>query len=184
MKGMKVMFLVFFISIVVASLWNHLAILKTAVHSALDPSFGALLNWNLHLGFLLITLFFALITTLLQKYMTDQETLKQIKEEQKLIQAEMKQLQAHHEKFMELQKKSMDLAMKAMPISMRPVLYTSIPFILFIRWFADYFTSHGPAKIYGIFSTNGSFLFPGWIWAYILTTIVFSSILRKYMKVH
>jgi len=184
MKGMKLVFFVMFASILVASLWAKIPIIKDSVHSILDPSFGALLNWNLHLGFIIIAFLFALITTLLQKYATDQAALKQIKEEQKLIQEEVKKFREHPEKAIELNKKSMDLAFKAMPLSMRPVIFTSIPFVLFLRWFTDYFSLYTEAKIFGIFSIHGSFLFPGWIWAYIITTIFFSSIFRKYLKVH
>ncbi len=184
MKGMKLLFLVLLLSIVVASLWDKMQIIKDSVHFLLNPTFGALLNWNLHLGFFLIAFFFTLITTLLQKYATDQATLKQIKEEQKLIQEEMKKFREHPEKSMELNKKSMELAFKAMPLSMRPIIFTSIPFVLFLRWFTDYFSLYTGAKIYGLFSIHGSFLFPGWIWAYILTTIFISSILRKWLKVH
>ena len=100
--------------------------------------------------------------------------LKQIREEQKKIQAEIKQFKEHPEKVMALNKRSMELMMEAMPISMRPLIYTSIPFILFLRWFGDYFTAN-PAKIFGFMS---------WFWAYLIITLVLSGIFRKMLKVH
>lgn len=183
MKGMNTLFIVLAISLLVASLWNSVPIIKDGVHAILDPSTGYLLNWNLNIGFIIIIILFVLLTTILQKYFTDQATLKRIKEEQKVVQEEMKKYREHPEKLMELQKKSMELISQSMPIAMRPAMFTSIPFILFFRWFGDYFADVD-AKIFGIFSTQGVWLFPKWVWAYILSSIVISMILRKVMKVH
>src|ERR1051325_4229365 len=148
MKGMSVIFLVMLLGIVVASFWNSVPVVKNGVHAALDPSLGALLNWNPTIGLLIITAILNLITTLLQKYMTDQDLLKQLKEEQKLINQEMKLYKQNPTKSLELSKKSAELAMKTMPITMRPVLLTTVPFILLIRWFGDYFKAT-PVKILG-----------------------------------
>jgi uncharacterized membrane protein (DUF106 family) len=174
MKGMTVMFIVILLSLGVASLWNNLPVLKDAVHTVLDPTAGILLDWNVTVGMLLITAIITLITTILQKYLTDQDALKTIKEEQKIIQQEMKLAKASPEKSMELSKKSMELTMKTMPMTMRPLMYTVIPFVLFFRWFNDYFTTN-PVKILVIFS---------WFWAYLVFSIIFSSVFRKVLKVH
>ena len=185
MKGMKPLFIILIVSIVVATLWNSLPVIKSSVHAALDPTAGSLLNWNISLGILIISVILTLITTLLQKYTTDQEMLKQIKAEQKLVQEEMKKYKEHPEKVLELQKKSMELAGKSMPIVMRPAIFTSIPFILLIRWFGDYFTKvPAGVKLLGFISPNSTFLFPGWIWVYLIASIACSSILRKMLKVH
>lgn len=173
MKGMKTLFLVMALSLVVATLWDSLPIIKTTIHAALDPTLGKLLDFHLNIGFIIIVAIFTLITTLLQKYMTDQQTLREIKEEQKLMQEEMKKYKEHPEKLMEFQKKSMELTFKAMPITMRPLIYTSIPFILFFRWFGDFFAAN-PVKILGM----------NWLLAYILFSIIISIILRKILKVH
>ena len=174
MKGMGVVFLVMLLGIAVATLWDKIPIIGESVHLALDPSLGTLLNWDVTMGLLIITAVLNLITTFLQKKMTDQDLLKQLKEEQKLVNAELKLYRDNPQKSMELSKKSMELAMRTMPITMRPVIYTTIPFILLIRWFGDYFKDH-PAKILGFMSG---------IWAYIVFFIVFSIIFRKLMKVH
>lgn len=173
MKGMGIMFLVMLLSIVVASMWQSFPLIKDAVHSVLNPSAGVLLDWNASFGLLIITAIIVFITTLIQKYATDQDLIKTIKEEQKLVQQEMKLVKASPEKSMELSKKSLELTMKAMPVTMRPLLYTIIPFVLFLRWFGDYFTTN-PVQIFSFFS---------WFWAYLIFSIIFSIIFRKILKV-
>jgi uncharacterized membrane protein (DUF106 family) len=177
--GMKILFIVTILGLVVAGLWDSIPSVKQTVHAILDPSLGSLMNYNLNLGFLIIVAILTLITVILQKYMTDQDVLKQIKDEQKIIQQEMKLVKSNPEKQMELSRKSMELQMKAMPITMKPVMYTTIPFILSFRWFADYFTPLKDVKLVYFFTASS-----GWIWAYILVSIFMSIIFRKMFKVH
>lgn len=172
MKGMGVLFLVMLLTTAVAFLWNGLPIVKNAVHAILDPAVGPLLAWQAAVGLIIITALITLITTIIQKYTTDQKTLKELKEEQKLLNEEMKKYKDHPEKLMELQKKSFEIVGKTMPITMRPLLYTAIPFVLFFRWFSDYFIAN-PVKIIGL----------SWFWAYLIFSIIFSTIFRKLMKV-
>ena len=68
---------------------------------------------------------------------------------------------------------------KQMKLSMRTIIYTGIPFVLLFRWFSDYFLSLSevtgePVRFFG---------FMGWFIFYLIGTVVFSSILKKYMKV-
>ena len=85
----------------------------------------------------------------------------------------MKKYRDHPEKFMEYQKKSMELTMKILPMAMRPTVYTIVPIILLFNWFTDFFASN-PAKIFG---------FMHWLLAYIIISIIISSIFRKLLKV-
>ena len=174
MKGMGMVFLVMIISLAVAALWDKVPMIGESVHAAFDPSLGVLLDWNVVIGLLIITGILNFGTTLLHKYVTDQNLLKQIREEQKIVNEEMKLYRSDPTKSVELSKKSMELVFKTMPITMRPVAYTAIPFILLIRWFGDYFKEN-PVKIFGFLSG---------IWAYIIFFIVFSIIFRKLLKVH
>jgi uncharacterized membrane protein (DUF106 family) len=167
------MFGIMLIGILAAGLWDALPAIKTGVHALLDPTAGALMTWHTTFGFVIFVAIMTLITTLVQKYGTDQNALKTLREEQQLIQAQLKEHRADPAKQMELSKKSMELVMESMPLTMRPVLYTSLPFILFFRWFNDYFVAH-PVKIFGL----------GWIWAYLILAIIFSSIYRKILKVY
>ena len=162
------------ISLVLASLWDKIPAIKNAIHYVLDPSAGALINWNLNIGMLIIVLIITAITTVVQKYATDQKTLKELRTEQKDIQNQMKEFKNHPEKMMELQKKQFAMMPKQMKLSMRAIIYTGIPFILFFRWFQDYFVSLGSPKF---------FLGMGWFLFYLISAIVFGSILRKWWDV-
>jgi len=51
-------------------------------------------------------------------------------------------------------------------------MYTLVPFILFFRWFNDYFVAH-KVQVFGM----------NWFWAYFISVLVFNLILKKVMKV-
>jgi|SRR3989338_1291785 len=172
MKGMGILLLVMLLSALVASMWNSVPIIKDTAHAILDPTAGSMLDWNLSVGFLIIAALITLITTLIQKYTTDQKTIKELRQESKLLNEEMKKFKEHPEKLTELQKKQFEILGKTMPLTMRPLLYTAIPFVLFLRWFNDYFLLY-PVKIFGL----------TWFWAYFFSSIIFSIILRKVLKV-
>ena len=170
----KGIFIVMFIALMIAFFWERISWIRNAAHSILDPSAGILLGWNLTLGMTIIIILITLIMTLVQKYATDQKTLREMKKEQKELQEEMKKAREHPEKMMELQKKQFTFLPKMMKLSMRPVIYTSIPLILFFRWFMDFFNVIGNPKFFGFLS---------WFWFYLLGSIIFSSILRKIFKI-
>jgi uncharacterized membrane protein (DUF106 family) len=162
------------ISMLIAAFWNQLDSVRSLVSAALDPTAGVLLNWNLTQGMVILIFILTVITTIAQKYGTDQEALRGMKKDQKVLQEEMKKYKDHPEKFMELQKESMKFMMPMMKLGMRPIVYTGIPIILFFRWFMDFFTVLGDPKFFGIFN---------WFWFYLLGSIIFSSVLRKIWKV-
>jgi len=143
------------------------------VHYVLDPTAGKLLDWNVNVGIASVATVISLFIILIQKYTTDQETLRQIKKEQKLLQEEIKKYKDNPGKMMELQKKQFQFIPRTFEITLRPIMYTSIPIILFFRWFHDYFTAD-PVKIFG---------FLGWFWAYIIASIIFTTIFRKLFNV-
>src|SRR3989344_6402185 len=122
------------IALLIASLWEKTPAIKNSVHYVLNPSAGFLLDWNLNIGMLIVVLAITLLTTIVQKYATDQKALKELKKEQKEIQKQMKEFKAHPEKYMELQKKSLPLVWKQMKLSMHGMVYMAIPFIFFFRW--------------------------------------------------
>ena len=170
----KIFFVIMIISLVIAFYWQNSPWLRQPIHNALDPSLGALLQWNLTIGMLVIVFFITLITTLFQKYTTDQKTIRELKERQKEINKEMKELQHEPEKMMEIQKEMMPLSMELMKMSTRPIMFTGVPFILFFRWFMDFFTAMGEPKFFGTLS---------WFWFYLIFAMIFGSILRKILKV-
>jgi len=162
------------VSLAMAFFWDKIPFIKNAVHASLDPSAGALLKWNLTIGMILVVFLITLITTLIQKYATDQKALKELKHEQKILQEEMKKFRDNPAKMAEFSKKQMEFIPKTFKLTSRAVLFTGIPFILFFRWFYDFFKVIGEPKFFGFLS---------WFWFYLIFTLIFSSILRKYMKV-
>ncbi len=166
--------LVMIVSLIIATFWDKIPYLKDTIHGVLDPTAGALLTWNLTGGMLIIVLVITLITTIIQKYTTDQKALKELRQEQKILQEEMKKYKDHPEKLAELSKKQFEFIPKTFKLTSRGVLFTGIPFILFYRWFFDIFTAMGDPKFLG---------FLNWFWFYFIFAMVFTSILRKFMKV-
>jgi uncharacterized membrane protein (DUF106 family) len=171
-KETNMMSLFIFLSIPlgIALLWDVFPIIGNTAHFLLDPTAGYLLTWNVTYGFLLIIAVLTLFTTLIQKYTTDQKTLKELKKEQKILQEEMKKYREHPEKLRELQKEQFKFIPKTMMLSMRAIAFTGIPLILFFRWFSEIFSSMGSPLFFGFFS---------WFWFYLLGFLVFSSIFRK-----
>jgi len=175
MRGMTIMLLVMLAGFAIAGAWNY-PIIKDSVHFVLDPSVGALLNLNPMFGMIVIVFFIVLITTLIQKYATNQEELKKLKQEQKILQEEMKKYKNQPDKLLEFQKKQLEFVPKTFDLTMKSLVYTFIPIILFFRWFNDYFTTN---------LVNYKFLgFLSWFWFYLIASIIFSSILRKVLKVY
>ena len=162
------------ISLLIVFAWNSIPIIKDSVHFVLDPSAGKLLNWDTFWGMSLLVLLIAFLTTIVQKYFTDQKTLRELKEEQKELQKEIKQYSGHPEKMLELNKKSFKLMHDIMSLTMKGTIFTMIPFILLFRWFMDFFLLIPDFRFLGFLS---------WYWFYLIFVIIFSSILRKVLKV-
>ena len=173
MKGMTIIFVVMIISLGIAFAWEQLLFIKDSVHFALDPTLGQILDWSKMWGLVIVTASLSLVMTVIQKYGTDQETLKEIKKEQKEIQKEIKKYKDNPEKILELNKKQFAVMPDMMKITMRPLLYTMLPFILLFRWFNDYF-SVVDFKFLGFLS---------WFWIYFIGSIIFSQVFRKILKV-
>lgn len=85
-------------------------------------------------GIILIAFLMSLIITLIYKYTTDQNLMKQLKTEMKEFQKQVKELKARPEEAMKVQKKAMETNMKYMMHSMKPTLFTFIPIILIFGW--------------------------------------------------
>ena len=73
---MKQFLILTIISMVIVIFWNQVPLISQTVHAILDPTFGNLLNWNPTIGMIIIVLILSIVTTLMQKYLTDQETIK------------------------------------------------------------------------------------------------------------
>ena len=167
-------FIVMTFSMLIYAFWDKVPFIKDFIHSTLDPSIGILLTWNITIGMMIIVFLITLTTTLIQKYTTDQKQLKELREEQKILQEEMKKFQNNPEKVAELSKKQMEFIPRTFKLTSRSILFTGVPFILFFRWFNDFFITLGEPKFFGFLS---------WFWFYFIFAMIFSSLLRKWMKV-
>lgn len=171
----KPIFIVMILSLVIAGLWDKVSFLKNAIHAVFDPTAGALLNMNLTFGMLILVFVISLITTLVQKYATDQKTIRELKAQQKELSKKMKEFGHDLEKQRAIQKEMGPLTMALMKHSMRPLMFTGIPFILLFRWFWDYFNAiPDGVKFFGFLS---------WFWFYLIFAMIFGSVLRKALKV-
>lgn len=136
-------------------------------------SLGPFASWNPSFSLLIISFVLTLITTLIYKYTTDQPLMKSFKEENKKLQEEMKLLKNDPAKMMEKNKQLMEKNMQVMKQSFKPMLYTFVPFAIIF---------FGLRNIYEPF---GKILFGlSWIWIYIISSVIFSILLRKLLKVY
>ncbi len=171
--------IIMFVSLFIAFAWDKWGgFIKNSVHAVLNPTAGVLLKLNipygLEIGMIIIVLLITVLSTLVQKFTTDQKALRELKKEQKILSEEMKKYKEHPEKVAELSKKQMEFIPRTMRLTSRSMLFTGVPFILFFRWFSDVFTAMGNPKFFG---------FLGWFLFYFIFTLIFSAILKKVLKV-
>lgn len=167
-----IIFVVMLASLLIASLWNTVPAIKNSVNAVLNPTAGALLSWHLVGGMTVLVMLLSLFMTIIQKYTTDQETMRQMRDEQKKLHDEMKKHTPGSKEYTDLSMRSMKFMMPMMKLGMRPLVYTAVPIILLFRWFQDYFAL-----------VEFKFWIFTWFWFYLVGTIIFSSIFRKILKV-
>ena len=110
-----------------------------------------------------------LVSTLVQKWLTNQEHLKSLKKRQKEIQKELKNCKDGCV-MKELNAEMMKLTGVMFKSSMKPMLVTIVPFLFLFSWLRG---------IYGADAVLGG----SWIWYYLGYSVVASMILRKVLKV-
>ncbi len=106
--------------------------------SFLDPVLGPVLVLPPFWGLLLLSFVISLIITVIYKYTTDQNMMKQLKDEIKEFQKEIKELRSNPEKAMQVQKEAMKTNMKYMSMSMKATLITFIPIIFIFGWMSSH----------------------------------------------
>lgn len=114
-------------------------------------------------GLIVLAFLMTLIITLINKYFTNQDRMKELKEIQKACNIKLKANREDKEAQEQLMKCSFEL----MKHSFKPLLITMIPLLLFFWWLRSFY----------------SVLLPHWLWWYIGTGIVSSIFLRKTLKV-
>jgi uncharacterized membrane protein (DUF106 family) len=136
--------------------------------------FGPIMGLPNPMPLAIISFILTLITTLIYKYMTDQEVMKTLKADIKALQAEMKNHKDNKEKMMSIQKEAMGKNMQYMKQSFKPMIVTFIPIIFIFGWLRTYYEALGnPAIFFGL----------TWIWTYIIFSVVISIGLRKILKI-
>lgn len=149
------------------------------VKMVLDSFFNSIFGWAIESsplwGLFVVSFILTFFVTLVYKFMTDQEALKSIKQEMKEIRKEMKEFKDDPEKMMELNKRSMEKSMVQMKSSFKPMIITFIPLIIVFGWLRN---------IYEGVQLNFLGFIDGWLWVYIIFSMVISLTLRKLMRVH
>lgn len=115
---------------------------------------------------IIISALVTLVSTLVTKWLTNQEHLKSLKVRQKEIQKDLKNHKPGEKMFQELQAEMLQISMATMKSSFKPLLVTMIPFLLLFVWIKNTY----------------EVLLPHWIWYYIISSIAFSLIYRKLFK--
>lgn len=109
------------------------------LNPALDTVFGPLLNLSYFWAILILSLLISVVITLIYKYTTNQNLMKDLKMEIKAFQKQMKELKHDPKQMMAVQKKAMETNMKYMMHSMRPMIFTFIPIIIIFGWMTAHF---------------------------------------------
>ncbi len=129
------------------------------------------------LSITLISIGLSLATTLVYKYATDQNMLKQIREDMKKYQEQMKAHKGNAEKLAEINKQIMPLQSKMMAQSMKPMIITIIPFIILFKVLGDIYNS---TIVIPLSFWPGHL---GWVGTYVVFSMIFTTLFRKVLKV-
>jgi uncharacterized membrane protein (DUF106 family) len=105
----------------------------------LNPIFSPLLNLPTLWAVIILSFLISLIITIVYKYTTDQNLMKDLKDEMKEFQKQIKELKKEPERAMEVQKKSMQTNMKYMMQSMKSTLFSIFPIIIIFGWMSANF---------------------------------------------
>ena len=108
-----------------------------------------------------------LVSTLVQKKFTDQEHLKSLKKRQKEIQKELKKTK-EPSIMQELNAEMLQLTGLMFKSSMKPMFVTIIPFLILFTWLRSVYVP---------------VLGGGWIWYYLMYSVLASIVMRKVLKV-
>ena len=96
--------------------------------------------------------------------------MKNLKDELTAIQKELKGSKENPKQAIEIQKRLMEKNMKYMMKSVKPMLITFIPLIIILGWLK---------------TTYQDIQLPlGWIWVYLISSLIFSIVLRKLLKIY
>ena len=104
----------------------------------LNPVLQPLLDISPFLTLVILAVVISLLITLVYKFFTNQEKMKEMKDKQKESQKKMKELRSNPEEMMKVQKEAMKLNMEYMKSSFKPTLITMIPILLIFGWMSGH----------------------------------------------
>jgi len=100
----------------------------------IGPLFDPLLQLGPFWALFVVSLVLSVLITLIYKWMTNQEEMKELKQKTKSFQKEMKKYKDDPKKMMAMQKEAMAVNSKYMMKSMKPTLVTFLPVIIIFAW--------------------------------------------------
>jgi uncharacterized membrane protein (DUF106 family) len=124
---------------------------------------------NPKVGLLFISIFVTLVMTIVTKYTTNQDRMKELKGLQKACQIKLKE-NKHDQKIQsEVSKQMMECSMEMIKYSFRPMFITLLPLLGLFWWLREVYAE--------------TIIASSWIWWYIGFSIIGSMIFRKVLKV-
>ena len=124
---------------------------------------------NPKISLVTISFLITLAMTLVTKYLTDQNKMKELKKIQKACQIKIKDNKGNLEEQKKIQKEMMACSMELMKHSFKPMVFTFIPLIFIFWWIRGIYTETIIANV--------------WLWWYIGTALISSIFLRKVLDV-
>lgn len=126
-----------------------------------------LMKENAIASIIIISILINFVVLLVTKFFSDQTRIRELKKQQKEFNKALKDVRGDVEKTLEIQKKAMEHSLELMKHSFRPLLITMLPLLLFFWWIRNIFSP----------------VLSGWIWYYLVASIVASLIIRKILNV-
>jgi len=127
-----------------------------------------LLSASPEISVVVISFLVMLVTTVITKFATNQNRMKELKDIQKACNIKLKDNRGNPEEMKKINEEMMRCNLELMKHSFKPMLFTFIPMLILIGWMGKFFSP----------------LLKGWIWWYLISGIVFSILLKKILKVH
>ncbi len=133
------------------------------------------------ISMIIFSFLITLVLTLLYKKFINKEKYDELKARQKELRQKIKESKNEPEKFAQLQKEMMQASMESMKLTMKPMLITFIPLLLVfggLKWLYMDLAKIGNIFTWGVnlpIVGNGG----GWLFCYIVFSLIFSLILRK-----
>lgn len=120
------------------------------------------------ISIVLVSLVVAIFISIVNYFIMDKVRMKELKEIQKACQIKLKNAKGDVNKMGEINKEMMACSTEMMKHSFKPMLVTFIPIIIVFTF------------IRGVYAQTS--MASSWIWWYIISSIIFSMILRKVFK--